>query len=150
MVPKKSKRHPIAVQAGLLRRTYPGCDVKTSLNRTLTWTFNVKPSPLSDHYKVRMDYTLGKKPKVFVKTKLALATGAAELPHVYDNVRQKLCLFFPDGSQWNSTMLLAKTIVPWIYDWLFHYELWLATGIWSGGGVHPENDDDKIEDEEEY
>lgn len=96
-----------------------------------------------------MDYTLGKRPNVFIKTKLALAKGAAELPHVYDNARQKLCLFFPDGIQWNSTMLLARTIVPWIYDWLFHYELWLATGVWSGGGVHPENDSDKIEDEEE-
>ena len=150
MVPTKSKRPSIAVQAGLLRSTYPGCDVKTSLNRTLTWTFKVKPSPLSDGYNVRMDYTIGKKPKVFVKTKLALAYGAAELPHVYDNARQKLCLFFPDGSQWNSSMLLAKTIVPWIYDWLFHYEIWLATGLWFGGGIHPENDEEKIENEEKY
>jgi len=22
--------------------------------------------------------------------------------------------------------------------WLFYYEIWLATGEWCGGGVHPE------------
>jgi hypothetical protein len=33
-------------------------------------------------------------------------------------------------------MPLAKTIIPWIYDWLFHYEIWLATGDWTGGGIH--------------
>ena len=34
-------------------------------------------------------------------------------------------------------MQLATTIVPWCSEWLFYYELWLATGEWLGGGVHP-------------
>jgi hypothetical protein len=148
MVPRKNNRPKIALQAALLRNTYPGCHVKTSLNLSLIWNFKIRPSPLSDEYRVKMDYTTGKQPKIFVKTKLILADGAAELPHVYDQERQRLCLFFPDGSQWNSTMLLAKTVVPWIYDWLFHYELWLVTGIWHGGGIHPESEDAKLRDEE--
>lgn len=34
-------------------------------------------------------------------------------------------------------MLLAKTILPWTAEWLLHYEVWLVTGEWVGGGVHP-------------
>ena len=34
-------------------------------------------------------------------------------------------------------MLLADTIVPWAAEWLMHYELWLVTGEWTGGGDHP-------------
>lgn len=31
-------------------------------------------------------------------------------------------------------MLIANTIVPWTSEWLFYYEIWLATGQWHGGG----------------
>jgi hypothetical protein len=46
-----------------------------------------------------------------------------------------LCLYYDefDGGQ----HLIADTVVPWISEWLFHYELWLSTGSWHGGGVHP-------------
>ena len=37
-------------------------------------------------------------------------------------------------------MFLSKTIIPWVYDWLYHYEIWVGTGEWTGGGVHlPKN-----------
>jgi hypothetical protein len=35
-------------------------------------------------------------------------------------------------------MFVADTIVPWIDLWLINYEYWLATGIWFGGGQHPQ------------
>jgi hypothetical protein len=31
-------------------------------------------------------------------------------------------------------MLLSTTILPWTAEWLMHYELWLISGHWSGGG----------------
>ena len=31
-------------------------------------------------------------------------------------------------------MLIADTIVAWTCEWLIHYEIWLATGEWHGGG----------------
>jgi hypothetical protein len=34
-------------------------------------------------------------------------------------------------------MLLCQTIVPWISEWLLHYEIWLVTGKWCAGGIHP-------------
>lgn len=34
-------------------------------------------------------------------------------------------------------MLLSTTVVPWTAEWLIHYEVWLATGQWTGGGHAP-------------
>lgn len=34
-------------------------------------------------------------------------------------------------------MAVANTIVPWLAEWLEFYEGWLVTGIWYGGGEHP-------------
>lgn len=39
------------------------------------------------------------------------------------------------GTEWNSGMLIANTIIPWASGWLFFYEFWLATGQWFGGGI---------------
>jgi hypothetical protein len=35
-------------------------------------------------------------------------------------------------------MPLAMTVIPWISEWLYFYELWLVTGEWLGGGTHAE------------
>ena len=32
---------------------------------------------------------------------------------------------------------IADTIVPWTQEWLFFYEIWLATNEWCGGGHTP-------------
>jgi hypothetical protein len=32
---------------------------------------------------------------------------------------------------------IADTIVPWTAEWLVHYEIWLMTGEWYGGGDWP-------------
>jgi hypothetical protein len=75
-----------------------------------------------------------------------LAKGASRLPHVYDYAAQRLCLYYPDGKQWNSSMQLATTVVWWIYEWLYHYELWLGSGEWKGGGVHSGESQPKKDD----
>jgi hypothetical protein len=47
-----------------------------------------------------------------------------------------LCLYY-GSREWNSSMLIANTLVPWTAEWLAHHEVWLATGgDWHGGGVH--------------
>lgn len=65
---------------------------------------------------------------------LALAKGATKLPHTYDSKKQHLCLFNPHCGEWNSTMLIANTIVHWAIEWLYYYENWVYTGKWLGGG----------------
>ena len=32
-------------------------------------------------------------------------------------------------------MYVAETTMPWAAEWLFFFELWLATDEWLGGGV---------------
>jgi hypothetical protein len=29
----------------------------------------------------------------------------------------------------------VQSLIPWACEWLCHYELWVSTGIWHGGGI---------------
>jgi hypothetical protein len=143
----KIKRMPIALQAGLLKSMYPGSNVTTFRDLTLVWKYTLKPSPLGADYSVKLEYTLGYKPNVYVldPMPLDLARGATKLPHLYDQKKQKLCLYYPKSKQWDSSMPLAKTMVYWAYEWLYHYEIWLGTDDeWKGGGRHPFSNKPKI------
>lgn len=31
--------------------------------------------------------------------------------------------------------MISDTIIPWTSEWLLHYEYWVLTGIWQGGGI---------------
>lgn len=68
------------------------------------------------------------------------AEEEAPLPHVYfqgpDYRYSPLCLFDPKAGEWDRTMLIASTTVPWTVRWLASYEIWEATGRWVGGGRH--------------
>lgn len=35
-------------------------------------------------------------------------------------------------------MLLSDKVIPWAIEWLFYYEIWLATGEWQSGGEYTE------------
>lgn len=105
----------------------------------LIWRTTLQPSELSLVYEIKIVYTLGQSPKVYVISPkpLALADGAHRLPHVYDHVKQQLCLYYGPAREWSPDKMIADTIVPWASEWLLHYEYWLVTGIWHGGGIHP-------------
>lgn len=95
----------------------------------------IQPSPASQTYTVRVQYRHGHCPRVTViAPQLALHPTAQAPPHVYPG--EELCLYYP--GQWRHDMLLATTILPWTAEWLMHYELWLITGRWTGGGHTPE------------
>jgi hypothetical protein len=55
-----------------------------------------------------------------------------ELPHVYP--LNTLCLYF-GSKEWNASRPVTD-LVGWACEWLFFYEIWLATGEWLGGGIH--------------
>ena len=67
---------------------------------------------------------------------LKKAEGATLLPHVYNTEKQSLCLFYGRIGEWNASMFLSRTIVPWASEWLNFYELWVITGEWLGGGIN--------------
>ena len=147
MVIKNKKRClSIAMQEKLLKIYFPESKTITYMGIRLKWKGYLQPTPFSNLYKVRITYTLGRTPKVYViePKKLAMPEGATKLEHVWNHEKQQLCLFYPDGIQWNRSKLLAQTIVPWASEWLYFYEIWPETGSWKGGGTHPKNDEKLI------
>lgn len=133
----------LAVQMGHLRKHYPAaeCSIKRSC---LRWTGTVLPTPLSDSYKLELLYKLDSVPKVRVVSPVLEKVNGERPPHMYSEDR--LCLYLPRAMEWTKEMVLATTIVPWASEWCMYYEIWLATGEWRGGGVHPGGDKKDTED----
>ena len=132
----KSKPINIIVQAKKIENQFPDSKITLKKNK-IFWQGNIRPSPLSDTYDIKLEYKMDFHPNVFVvNQKLSLYPGWSVLPHVYDTKRQWLCLYYRKAREWNSQMYIADTIIPWTSEWLLHYEYWLATGRWHGRGIH--------------
>lgn len=62
-----------------------------------------------------------------------------DLPHLRFNSDRPedsaLCLYDPETGEWNDTMLIADTTVPWASEWLHHYEIWHLDGTWRGANA---------------
>ncbi len=142
MVTKFPQRQQLnlVVQQLYLRKLFPNADTQIR-HSELIWIANIIPSPLSQTYKVKLNYKLKSSPKVKVlKPEFTIPEGE-KLPHIYSG--NYLCLFYPGSSDWQPDIVLAKTIIPWISEWLLHYEIWIATGKWCGGGFHPRTREEK-------
>lgn len=62
--------------------------------------------------------------------------------HLYnrnEDGKERLCVFYPKGHEWNDSMFLADAYIPWVITWLSAYEIWQITGVW----VYPEYKDDR-------
>jgi hypothetical protein len=69
--------------------------------------------------------------------------GTGEPPqHVYRNRSRpdfpRLCIYDPRDDNWRPTEHIVDRIIPWTIKWLFFHEEWVASGVWHGGGRHPE------------
>jgi hypothetical protein len=120
-----------AQQAFALRGRFPDGRGQLKSGR-LRWTFVLKPTPLSRSYRIQIEYGPRGQPRVRVLEDLETLDGKS-LPHTYSD--GTLCLH--EVEEWTSAMSIADTIVPWTAEWLAHYEIWLITGEWHGGGVWP-------------
>lgn len=125
-------------QEGALRSYFPGCQITRQATFELTWIHTLQPTPLSDRYQIKLHDSKGKIKVYVLAPKLKLAEGKTGLPHVYSTERQQLCLFYPDQLEWHPGMLYVHTIIPWISEWLYFYEIWRCCGQWLGGGVEHE------------
>jgi hypothetical protein len=119
-----------------LCRRFPAAQRPVVRAGRLIWIFSVQPSPLSVTYTVRLEYEQSDRPQVTVVDPPLQRGEDGSLPHVYPG--DELCLYFDEFD--GTRHLVADTIVPWVSEWLFHYELWLSTGEWHGGGLHPGED----------
>jgi hypothetical protein len=135
----------MALQAGKIKSLFPGASV-TFDQKSLTWKYSVVPSPLSNEYQIKLSYQRGDHPNVYVLSPtLPIYPGESKLQHVYDTEKQWLCLYYRKGHEWKSNMLIADTVIPWTCEWLLHYECWMATGVWHGGGIHASTENEKQE-----
>lgn len=129
-----------------LKQFCPGTVVITDNDKTVRWEGTLQPTPFSREYQVVIKYTLSHPPVCIVKEPdlLALA-GGREIPHIYQNQTgikgTQLCLYLPvvkqknKVSEWQPTMFVANTILPWASMWLLYFEFWLSNDKWDGGGV---------------
>lgn len=117
--------------------------LKASKNpNILIWVGEIQPTPLSEVYTIKMEYKKNKTPKIFVENPKLMRRHGKIPPHLYDD--WSLCLHYPKNNEWTPNKLLSKTIIPWTSLWLYYYEIWLATGEWHGGGIHPPKRKNKL------
>jgi hypothetical protein len=138
MRPRWPKVPPLNIAHQLcdLQRLYPDGVGRIVCHR-LVWQGQLKPSAFSRKYLVKIEYQEAHFPTTMVlQPMLRELAGDRKIPHVFHNTGDSLCLFYAPAREWNSSMLIARTIVPWTCEWLFHFEAWLFTDKWDGGGVH--------------
>ncbi len=107
------------------------------------WEFTAQPTPLSKTYLVLLIFHIdNRSPDVFILDQNVWDISKKKsIPHLYDSKNIKLCLYYPKYKDWDQTMPLNTTFVPWIYLWLYYYEEWLFSNEWKGGGEHPQSKD---------
>jgi len=133
-------QHLTAAQQLVALQLSPACSGHGSLYcGLLTWDFVAQPTPLSRQYLLRITFRQGDVPQIHaIEPDLKLLAGDRPLPHVYAQQPARLCLYLPAGEEWNRSMKISDTIVPWAVLWLYYFEDWLATDEWKGGGKHPD------------
>ena len=125
----------VIIQKIHLDEIYPTSKCKVFHGR-LTWEGNLQPTPFSRNYHVRLDYQFNQNPIITVVAPvLAVLANGRKLEHVYPGDHP--CVWYPTAKEWTPGKSIAKTIIPWVIEWLAHFEYWLFTGVWSGGGIHP-------------
>lgn len=123
----------VSAQALAMSEHYPTF-TRTGTREHATWTGTVTPLAGCQSYRVQVRYTLGESPKtIVVKPELTDRGDGQPIPHRYSD--GSLCLYWPAQKSWTPQKLIARTVIPWIPLWLYHYEVWLATGVWHGGGT---------------
>lgn len=125
-----SNAKSLAIQHRTLLMRYPSSTGKVKRSK-LQWECRLRPQVITDTYLFQVEYTMEKRPVVYISEgKLADEKDLELVPHHYgvlDDGRVHVCL---DRFDWKSSMLLADSVVPWAMEWALHYEIWLATGEW--------------------
>jgi hypothetical protein len=135
----KPKEVTVYKQKVALGAAYP--EAKSSIigRKTLVWGGKIRPSPFSKEYKVVLTWIPEQPPNVWIIGDELERLDDPSFPHIYHiDVERKMvriCLY--RHQEFNQYTFIANTIIPWAKEWLYFYEMWLATGNWLGGGEHP-------------
>jgi hypothetical protein len=129
VTPRRRKSLSLAQQAFALQHVFPAGVIGIKPTR-LEWTGVLTPTPLSCDYTVRITYSVGRFPRVVIVDPPLVPDEHGLLPHFYRE--GSLCLH--EAHEWDGSMLIADSIIPWTTEWLAHYELWKWSGQWYGDG----------------
>lgn len=135
---------PTLAQRAMELRALPldGARLMYLSGRALRYRFRLAPSDFGRIYECELRLTPGSHPpEMFVLSPdLTTLADEAALPHVYSNngPGTKLCLWLPRQREWLPQMSLVDTYIAWTAEWLWYFEDWLTTGVWAGGGEHPQ------------
>lgn len=141
---KRRSSLSMARQAAMLTGMLRDGRTRRLSHNELLWEGALTPGPIGRTYTVQVRLRRGHNPSVRVLSPdLKAIAGELPLKHVYDAEEQRLCLFLPGSGEWDSSMPLATTVLPWAEMWLHSFEDYVATGVWHGGGVHPDGSVDE-------
>lgn len=144
MVIKRTKPRSPQSQIGRTAMRWPELVPQiVGVDNALAWIGPLRGFQMSYQVQVQWDW---KKPRslpyVFVLDPPLRARAGGrfvDIPHlIYDgNVPEHsaLCLFDPEKVEWNDTMWISDTTIPWASEWLHHYELWHVDGVWRGANA---------------
>lgn len=133
-----NKKLSLALQAQCLKNKYPDSNCELKGNKLL-WYGLVKPTPLSKTYKIKLICDHNKTPEVYLVGKDIEGIERKDFPHRFGICKHKkqqevkLCLYY-GNKEFDNTKRFSDTLIPWAQEWLLHYEIWLVTNKWCGGG----------------
>jgi len=129
----KSAALTFGQQIGRMSHIHSGFHARLTRN-VASWTGELQPSGMSENYMVRIEYTLRRRPRIWVLSPpLRPRRPGQRIPHTFHD--GSVCLHL--HQDWAPAMSIADTIIPWLTLWLYYYEVWQATGEWLGGGHEP-------------
>lgn len=141
---KKEKN--LAEQLLNIKITYTTLSSNISKN-VMICSLKVKPTEYSKEYVITIQYD-AKTPKVFLYNQGILKNSDEIIPHIYkknfvdvNHENVQICLYYPKYKEWDKSMYIASTIIPWAIEWLYYYELWRITGKWLGKDITHEKSD---------
>lgn len=132
---RQQNRLTLAQQCAAMSSRMPLWRLRSSRRGIARWEGWLQPTEYSDRYKIRIELTEHGTPKVNLLSHPITNDKGERAPHLYNDDR--LCLYQPAYKEWRPDMFIHETIIPWSSLWLYHYENWLITGKWFGGGEHP-------------
>lgn len=99
-------------------------------------------------YFLRIFIASNSPPKVYIISPKISKKNGESPPHIYEldstwNSNDqcydalRLCLYYPGNKEFVYGDSLMSTVISWAIKWTEFYELWLLTGEWFGGGIHP-------------
>lgn len=125
----------IASQLIAIRKERPELEASFNKNELIV-KGKLQPASSMRSYQFLLRYRLGISPKIWIKNPVLIDLAESrKIPHLYKQNPAQLCLFYPQANQWTRHMLLTKSFLVWASEWLYHFEIWLVTDEWTGGGI---------------